>query len=100
MIRFVVLFQPVHQISQTFIHTFNQRCVCGFFVTKSFSDIFGEEAHILVNRNMDSVMRHIQIEGLIVLFGFIQGFDGFTCQGFRSKYTGSPIIFQTGDSHQ
>ena len=55
----MVAFQIVHQISQTFIHPFNEGGIGGLYGWKSFIQIFLIEAIVRLYRRMNGIMSHI-----------------------------------------
>ena len=89
---FSVFIQPVHQVTQTFVHTFDQGRISSFFGSQSFIDIFLIEAFVFIDRNMDSVVSHVEEERLIVFFGMIECFDSFERQSFTDESIGSPVF--------
>ena len=95
-----VLFEPVHQVAQTLVHTFDERSIGSFLVAQPLANVLGEEAHVLVDRHMDGIMGHVEVEGLVVLLGLVQRLDGFARQSLSGKDTCTPIILQSGNGHQ
>ena len=94
-----VLFQPVHQVTQTLVHTLDERSIGSLLIAQPLAHILREKAHVLVDRHMDGIMSHIQVERLVVLLGLVQRLDSLARQGFGSKDTCPPIILQSGNGH-
>ena len=95
-----VLFQPVHQVAQTLVHTFDERGIGSLLVAQPLAHVLGEKAHVLVDRHMDGIMSHIQVERLVVLFGLVQRLDSLARQGLGSEDSSPPVILQSGNGHQ
>ena len=68
---FIIFLQPVHEVAKAFIHSFDKGSISSFMVGHTFLLVFIVEAHIFIQRNMDSILSHIQIKRLIVFFGFV-----------------------------
>ena len=93
----LILFQPIHQIAQTLVHSFNKRGISRLFFRKPCVAVFLVEPHILIHRHVNGVVRHIKEEGLVEPLGFIERFDGFQRERFGGEGFGSPIVFQPGN---
>ena len=99
-VRLPVLFQPVHEVAQALVHAFNERGIGCFLVRHSFLFVLVEEAHVLVDRDVDGIMRHVEVERLVVFLGFVEGFQCLLCQGFGDKGTCFPVFLQSRNRHE
>ena len=99
-VGFSVLFQPVHDVAQTLVHAFDEGGVGCFLVRHAFLLVLVIEAHILVDRDVDGIMRHVEVERLVVFLGFVEGFQGFLCQGFGDEGACFPVFLQSRNRHE
>ena len=45
-------------------------------------------------------MRHVEVERLVVFLGFVEGFQGFLCQGLSDEGTCFPVFLQSRNRHE
>ena len=99
-VGFSVLFQPVHDVAQTLVHAFDEGGIGRFLVRHSFLFVLVEEAHVLVDGDVDSIVRHVEIERLVVFLGLVEGFQGFLSEGFGDERARFPVFFQSRYGHE
>ena len=98
-LRLAVALQPVHYVAQTLVHALHQRGVSSVLVRKTLAHVLREEAHVLVDRNVHGVVRHIEIERLFVLLRLFECAYRLLRQCFGEEGARSPILLQSGSRH-
>ena len=69
-------------------------------IRHSFLLVFLVEAHVFVQRDMDGIVGHVEIERLVVFLRLVKRLDRFQRQGFGGERLRAPIFFEAGDGHQ
>ena len=92
-----IRFQPAHHIAQTLVHPRNQRRISRRLVRQPFAHILRIKAHVLVDGNVQSIVRQIQIKRLLIAFRLVQRPQSLLRQRLGGKRSRAPIALQTGD---
>ena len=97
MLGLTIRIQPAHHIAQTLVHPCNQRRISRRLVGQPFAHILRIKAHILVDGNVQSIVRQIQIKRLPIAFRLVQRPQSLLRQRLGGKRSRAPIALQTGD---
>ena len=96
-VGFAMRFDPVHQIAEALVHPFDQGGIGRLSGVHSFVELFGIEAHVFIDGDMDGVVCHIKEEGLSVLLRLVEGADGFERKRLGREDVLAVIFFESRD---
>ena len=91
--------EPVENVAETLVHSLDERGVGSLFLGESFAQVFGKVAGIAVDGNVNGVVRHVEIERLVVAFGLVERRDGLASQGFGEEDARVPILLKSRYGH-
>ena len=92
--------QPRQEVAEALVHAFDEGGVGGVLGAEALTDVLVVETAVAVDGDVDSVVGHIEEEGLPVVLHGVEGVDGFLREGFGGEGAGAPVGVEVGDGER